>query len=197
MNSSMTGARGNIPTGSSSPRGATMTTGSSSTRAPKGYETGKLQNFTPEMMDLFKNMFSQVNPGSYLSRLASGDESLFEEMERPAMRQFQGLQSQTASQFSGAGMGARRGSGFRNTINQQTSDFAGDLQSKRQGMQRQAINDLMGLSGDLLNQRPYENYLVPKSKPWWQEALTGIAKEGVSAGVKSMFHGASAYGGGG
>ena len=161
-------------------------------KTPRGYESGSIQNFTPDQMKLFQDLFSQVGPGSYTSRLAGGDESLFNQMEAPAMRQFSQLQGQNASRFSGMGLGARKGSGFQNFQNQATSDFAQDLQSRRQELQRQAIQDLMGMSRDLLGQRPYENYLVPKQKPWWQELLLGIGQTAVKSGVESAFKGASA-----
>src|SRR5271156_1764295 len=87
-------------------------------KIPSGYKQARLQNFTPEQFELFQQLFSHLGPGSYLSRLAEGDESLFSEMEGPAMRQFQELQGDLASRFSGAGMGARKGSGFQNAANQ-------------------------------------------------------------------------------
>lgn len=158
-------------------------------KIPSGYKKGTLQQFTPQQMQLFQQLFSNVGPESYLSRLAGGDQSLFEEIEAPAMRQFNQLQGQNASRFSGMGLGARRGSGFQNAQNQATSDFAQDLQSRRQELQRQAIQDLMGLSSNLLNQRPYENQLVKKSKPWWQELLLGIGQTAVKSGVESAFSG--------
>ena len=133
-------------------------------KIPKGYSAGKLQQFTPEQIQLFQQNFSHLGPDSYLSRLAGGDQSMFEEMEAPAMRQFQELQGGLASRFSGSGMGARRGSGFQNTQNQATSDFAMQLQSQRQSLRRQAIDDLMGFSNQLLNQRPYQNTLQPKQQ---------------------------------
>lgn len=129
---------------------------------PKGYRQGRTSNYTPEMMKLFRSLFSQLGPDSDLYRMAEGDEDYYEDMEAPAWRQFQEAQGDLASRFSGSGMGARKGSGFQNAVNQQSSDFAMGLQSRRQDLQRQAIKDLMGMSGDLLNQRPYENYLVPK-----------------------------------
>lgn len=141
-------------------------------KVPSGYKSGRLQNFTPEQMELFKSLFGHLGEGSYLSRLAGGDESLFEEMEAPALRQFSGLQGNLASRFSGMGMGARKSSGFQNTSNQAASDFAQDLQSKRQGLQRQALQDLMGMSGSLLGQRPYEQFLTPKSS--WLDSLGGL-----------------------
>ena len=149
---------------------------------PKGYQAGQMQQFSPEQMKLFQQMFGQVGPESFLGKLAGGDEGQFAQLEAPAMKQFAGLQGNLASRFSGMGMGARRSSGFQNTANQATSDFAQQLQSQRMGLQKQAIQDLMGMSGQLLGQRPYEQFLTPKQKPFWQELLGGLAG-GVGSGV--------------
>lgn len=137
--------------------------GSPGENIPKGYRKGVLNNFTPEQNQLFQELFSHVSPDSYLSKLAMGDESQFEEMEAPQHRQFQGLLGNIASKFSGMGTGARRSSGFQNTVNSAASNFAQDLASKRQDLQKQAIMELMGLSGSLLSQRPQENLLTNKS----------------------------------
>lgn len=135
-------------------------------KVPKGYEVSRLQQFTPEQMQLLQRMIGQVGPDSYLSRLAGGDQALFEEMEAPAMRQFAGLQGNLASRFSGLGgeksLGSRRSSGFQNTANQATSEFAQGLQSRRQELQRQAIRDMQDIGGSLLNQRPYDQFLTKK-----------------------------------
>ncbi len=157
---SMGGYRG--PSGGNSGRDLMSGGGISGNSIPKGYKSGQMQQFTPEQMQLFQQMFNQVSPDSYLSRLSGGDESLFNEMEAPALRQFNSLQGNIASRFSGMGTGARRSSGFQNTMNAASSDFAQDLASKRQGLQRQAIMDLMGLSENLLGQRPYQQFLSPK-----------------------------------
>jgi hypothetical protein len=132
--------------------------GSFKEKIPKGYKASSLQQFTPEQMQLFQQMLGQVGPNSYLSRLAGGDQSLFEEMEAPAHRQFQEKLGYLGSRFSNAGMGARRGSGFQNATNQATSDFAMNLQANRQALQRQAIQDLHGMSQNLLNQRPFDRF---------------------------------------
>jgi len=98
-------------------------------------------------------------------------------MEAPALRQFSGLQSNLASRFSGmGGLGARRSSGFQNTMNSAASNFAQELQANRQNLQRQALQDLMGFSNSLLGQRPQENVLVEKSLPWWQQGLIAGAQ---------------------
>lgn len=145
---------------------------------PKGYKQGQLQQFTPEQMQLFQQLFSNVGPQSYLSRLAGGDEGLFEEMEAPAHRQFQGKLGEIASRFSGYGMGGRRSSGFNLESTQAASNFSQDLSSKRQELQRQALMDLMNMSNSLLGQRPYEQSLIKKQAPFWQQLLLGINEQG-------------------
>lgn len=147
-----------------------------------GYNVGRTNNFTPEQMDLFQSLFSHVSPESYTGRLATGDESLFGEMEAPALRQFSALQGNLASRFSGMGAGARKSSGFQNVSNQAASEFAQDLQSRRQDLQRQAIKDLMGMSSEILGQRPFEEFLMePKQKKsFLQKILGGILPIGGS-----------------
>lgn len=142
---------------------------------PKGYRQGQLQQFTPEQMNLFRQMFSQVGPESFLSKLAGGDQSQFEALEAPAMRQFAGLQGDIASRFSGAGMGARRSSGFGQAQTSAAQQFAESLQAQRLGLQRQALMDLMGISESLLGQRPYEQFMVQKQPSFLQQLGLGAA----------------------
>lgn len=158
-------------------------TGNTSMQKLGGYRHFKTQTFTPEQMQLFGQLFGQVGPESFLSRLAGGDEGIFNQIEAPALRQFQGLQGQLASRFSGMGSGARRSSGFQNAANQQTADFAEQLQANRLGLQRQAIGDLMGLGNQLLGQRPYEQFAVPKGRSFMQELLMGLIGAGGQAGA--------------
>lgn len=155
-------------------------------KAPSGYK--QYQNYTPQQMDLHNQQFDQVSPESYTSRLAGGDQSLFDEMEAPAMRQFNELQSENASRFSGMGMGARKGSGFQNFQNQATSNFAQDLQAKRQSLRQQAIKDLHGMSGDLLNQEPYGLY-EKRNKPSFLESLVKGGAPLVGGAVGGYFGG--------
>jgi hypothetical protein len=147
-------------------------TGGLGNKAPRGYELGRLQNFTPEQMELFRSLFSQLGPESYLSKLAGGDEGIFQQIEAPALRQFTGLQGGLASRFSGMGSGARRSSGFQNAANQQASEFAESLHAQRQQLQRDALRDLFGMSNQLLSQRPYEEFFLEKP-PSFLESLFG------------------------
>lgn len=150
---------------------------------PKGYKMGQIQQFTPEQMNLFKNLFSQVSPDSFTSRLAGGDEGAFAQMEAPAMRQFGGLQGGIASRFSGMGsFGARRSSGFQNEMSQASQEFAERLQAQRMGLQRQALQDLMSMSSQLLGQRPYETSLIKQDPSIWMQLLSGLGGMAGQAG---------------
>ena len=179
-------------TGSRGPTGSMMQGKKTGDIIPKGYSKGQLQQFTPEQMQLFQQLFSNVSPDSYLSKLAGGDESLFQEMEAPALRQFNELQGGLASRFSGQGgggnqlaLGSRRSSGFQNTSSAAASNFAQDLASRRQQLQQQAIKDLMGLSSDLLGQRPQETFLA--QKPQKQPGFLHEAGVGLAGGIGQGF----------
>lgn len=170
------------PTGSKNGMNATGSMSSGrmpKDKIPKGYRKGELQNFSPEMMKLFQSLFPHLSEDSDLSQLASGDESSFDDMEAPALRQFNELLGGLASRFSGQGgqgsLGARRSSGFQNATTSAASNFAQELQSQRQGLTRQALNDLMSHSNTLLGQKPTEKLLTEKPKKWWEAPTSGIA----------------------
>jgi hypothetical protein len=153
---------------------------------PKGYNVGQLQNFTPEAMDLYQQLFGYLGPDSDLARLAGGDESYFQQMEAPALRQFNELQGGLASRFSGMGMGARKSSGFQNTATQASSNFAQDLASRRQELSRQALMDMFNMSNVLLGQKPYDRFLA--EKPEKGPALGGWGPVlGTAAGAAGGF----------
>ncbi len=166
MSSSLGGFGGLRPNTGSGLRGASTGTlkrgGISGDVIPKGYRAGQLQQFTPEQMDLFQQLFGHLGPDSFLSKLAGGDEEGFEQMEAPAHRQFQGQLGQLASRFSGMGTGGRQNSGFQNTATAATSNFSQDLASKRMDLQKNALSDLMSFSQMLMGQRPQERFLAEK-----------------------------------
>lgn len=154
-------------------------------KLPSGYGAGQLQQYTPEQMQLFGQQFSHLGPDSALSKLASGDQSQFAQMEEPALRQFNSLQGNLASRFSGQGMGGRHSSGFQNASNAAASDFAQNLQSQRMNYQQQAIRDLMGMSNTLLGQRPYERFRIQNQED--QGFDWGGLAGGVLGGVGGFF----------
>ncbi len=151
-------------------------------KIPKGYSTSQVAQYTPEQMQLFQQGLGNVGPQSYLSRLAGGDQELFNQIEAPAMQQYAGLQGNLASRFSGAGggFGARKSSGFQNEAGNQASNFALNLQAQRQQLQHQATMDLHNMSQQLLGNRPYETSLVKKQQKEGVDWL-GLGAAGLGA----------------
>ena len=180
MSTSMTGSRG--PSGLSSKGG--MTGGNI---IPKGYEQGQLSQFTPEQTQLFQQMFGHVGPESYLSRLAGGDEGMFNQLEAPAYREFHGMQGQLGSRFSGMGMGGRHSSGFQNQANAASANFAENMAARRMGLQQNALQELMNMSNQLLGQRPYEQFLIKQQQqPSGFQSFLGSALPIAGAGIGSF-----------
>jgi len=157
----------------------------------KNQKIRQMQNFTPEQMELQRMGEERVGPNSNTARMAAGDESIFNQMEAPALRQFSQLQGNTASRFSSLGgqgsLSSRGSSGFQNEMNQAGSNFAQDLQSRRQELTRQATMDLHNMSQGLLSNRPYERW-VDEQKPdqGWDWGGTAGA---VGGGIAGFFAG--------
>jgi len=164
--------------------------GAAGNNIPKGYSAGSLQQFTPEQMNLFRQSFGFTGPGSQLYQQAMGSDQGFAPYENYANRQFQEQTGQLAHRFSGMGLGARHGSGFQNQATQGAQDFASTLALQRQGLQRQALMDLMGISESLLGQRPQENFLVKKQqKPSFWGQLIGAGAPIAGAAIGGAFGG--------
>ena len=169
--------------------------GAAGNKIPKGYSAGRLQQYTPEQQSLYSSLFPYVSPGSQLSERAQGSDAGFQPYEDYARRQFQEATGQLASRFSGVGQGAmsaRKGSGFQNALTQGAQDFATQLAMQRQELQRNALHDLMGISESLLNQRPFNQFLIQKPpkqpKQGFFSKLFGAAAP-VAGGVLGGFFG--------
>lgn len=160
---------------------------------PKGFHSMQTQLFTPEQMNLFKNMFGQIGPESFTARLARGAPGIFDEIEAPAKRQFQEMQGDIASRFSGSQpgmMSARRGSGFQGEMNQATRDLAMDLQAQRMGLMRGAEEDLMKYQEMLLGQTPFHRDIYQQQKkPSFLKRIFGGALPAIGAGIGGIFGG--------
>lgn len=160
-----------------------------------GYDIVQAPRYSQDKMRQMEELRGIIEPGykqglGDMSRLAGGDQSYFEQLEAPAMRQFGELQGNIASRFSqggdlgagGAGsMGARHSSGFQNTMSGQASNLAERLMGQRMGLQQNALSQLSGLYSEL-TQDPYEMYIEEKKRRnGWGNALSG-AVSGATAG---------------
>lgn len=173
MTSSIYGGQG-FATGQTAKQSST---GITKPKHVSGYR--HFENMTPEQMQLLSQLTGHLSPDSFLSKLAGGDQEAFAEVEAPALKQFSALQGNLASRFSGMGLGGRKSSGFKNTMNTAASDFAQQLQSNRLNLRQQALKELMTYGSDLLRQQPYG--LVEKqqkSNPWAAVAGAGLGAAG-------------------
>lgn len=142
----------------------------------------RFQQFTPEQLDLFNQLFGLTGPQSFLSQLVGGDEETFRQIEAPALRQFNEIAGGLASRFSGMGMGARGSSGFQNASTAAASNLAERLQGNRQALQRQALMDLSTIAQMLLGQQPFG--LVEKAQR---------GPSGIGAGVGTLLGGLGGF----
>jgi hypothetical protein len=157
-----------------------------------GYDVVQTPRLSPQVMQLWEQLMGGSQPGvqsglSHLSQLAGGgSEDYWKQLEAPALRQFGELQGDIASRFSGLGSGGRHSSGFQNALGGAAADLSERLQSQRLGLQRGAIDQLLGLYGDLMHNDPYEMMLTQRQKKpsIWQKLLGGglpIAGAGLGA----------------
>lgn len=161
------------------------------TMIPSGHSLARTPNFTPQQMDLFKSLLGSLQEGGglgggidFMSQLAQGDEAAFGQAEAPAYSAFNKMMGQQASRFSQ--YGARDSSAFQNAISGGAAGLSEQLQEKRLGLQSSAIERLLGLSGDLLGQRPYDTSLVEKSPGMDWAGLGGKGAEGAGNILGSM-----------
>ncbi len=144
------------PTGTASPSGNIS-----------GYKLKQVSNFTPEMQNLFKMLLGGTQGGlgggglDWLSKLAGGDEASFQQTEAPMHNAFNQKLGDIGSRF--ANMGAVDSSAFQNATSGAASQFGQELGANRINLQQGALDRLLGLSQNLLSQRPHENILQPKS----------------------------------
>lgn len=173
-------------------RGMSMAaTGSVSSLGKSGYNLVTAPNKSPEQMGLFNQGAQGLSQGfpqilqQLLQMGAGGNEEMWRKLEAPALRQFGQLQGNIASRFSGAGMGARRSSGFQNATGEAATDLSERLQSNRLGLQHQSIQDLMGLYNNLIGQDLNTTAFLPKPKKWWEELLPALAG-GIGSGGAAL-----------
>jgi hypothetical protein len=125
-----------------------------------------------------------IGPGlDQISSLAGGGtEEQWRQLEAPAFRQFNQIQGDLASRFSGAGTGARRSSGFQNASSGAAADLAERLQSKRLSIQMSSRDQLLDLYSELLGMDTQRTWGIEnKRKNSWGGAISG-ATSGALAG---------------
>src|SRR5271157_3944886 len=107
-----------------------------------GYDTTKVGTLNRQQKNLFGQSSQGVQSGleggyDYLSRLASGDPSIFEQIEAPAHTKFQQFLGDIGSRFSQ--FGGRNSSAFENAVSGAGAEMSENLASNRNNLMMQAI----------------------------------------------------------
>lgn len=156
-------------------------------KTPKGYSSYSQQTMDPQALQFRNQLMGAVQPGAikgadFLSRMAGGDQSMFEEMEAPAWNDYEQGMGAMGTRFSNMGMGAQNSSGFKQAMGGMAGQFAQNLHSQRMSFQQQAIKDLMGMSGELMGMKTMDSGLVKKPPSGWEQFLSMISGMSGQAG---------------
>lgn len=141
-----------------------------------GYKVKQMQNFTPQQMQLFQMLLGQTQGGlgggglDWLSKLAGGDEQTFQQTEAPMHNAFNAKLGDIGSRF--ANLGAVGSSAFQNATSGAASQFAQELGANRVNLQQGALDRLLGMSQNLLQQKPYDRVMQKKTD--WSDILGSI-----------------------
>lgn len=121
---------------------------------PKGYDLYSLPTMGGGQKDIYNLLKGQFQGGAgdvyqKLFGMARGDAGTFDQMEAPALRQFQQtIAPGIASRYAGSGIGAS--SGMQNSIANAGANLAENLQAQRTNLMRQSMQDVLGIGNTLL-----------------------------------------------
>ncbi len=152
-------------------------------KAPKGFDMLQF----PTRGGKSAGIYDQLG-GDFLQQLlsrAQGNDQSFQPQEQQAQNFYQQqLAPQIAQRYAGSGIGGS--SGMQNALASGASNLTTDLQSQRNDLMHQSMQDVMHLGNLLLSHPDMENYFMPKKekKPWWHQALgIGLPAIGTAAGA--------------
>ena len=158
------------------------------------YNTQQVPNFSPKQMKLFRQLLGGVNQGGglqsglgRLNRLAGGSQEEMAAQEAPAYADFQKSLGQIGSRF--AGFGAQGSSAFQNATSGAAQSLAENLQQQRMGIQDSALERLLGLSSNLLGQRPYDTLYDKQDEGFDWGGLLGALGGGIASSFGGPFLG--------
>lgn len=132
-----------------------------SMKPPKGYGAYSLPTMGGGQADIYNLLKNQFQGGAgdiyqKLFGMARGDAGTFDQLEAPALRQFQEqIAPQIAQRYAGSGISGS--SGLNNSLAGAGANLAENLQGQRLGLMQQSMHDVLHL-GDLLLGTPTQQY---------------------------------------
>lgn len=135
---------------------------------------------TQGQIDLLEKLLGKsqkaIDPAyDFLTQLLSGDETIFQQLEQPAIRAFEeDIAPGIAERFSGAGAGAQGSSAFQQQLATAGSRLAQSLGEQRTGLRMSALDRVLSQLDRPLGYQPYSQAYVPKQSGFLQEFGLGL-----------------------
>ena len=156
---------------------------------PKGYSPVSIPRYNPQQNKILQNLLGKL--GMYggqsvdtLGQMAAGSNEYFTGRENQAMDFFNNrLLPQIKQQYANQGM--LGSSAFGGTMAQAGADLSSGLYNQRQDLQRQAIQDLLGLTQSL-STTPTQEYgflAKPEKKKFDWGSLLGLLGTGIKTAM--------------
>lgn len=165
---------------------------SATPKIPRGFEMYSLPTMGGGQADIYNMLKGQFQQGGgdvfqKLFGLAKGDSDMFDQLEAPAMRQFQQqIAPGIAQRYAGSGIGSS--SGMQNSIAGAGANLAENLQSQRMGLMERSMQNVLGL-GDRLLGTPTQQFGLSQKENMMRDfmqmlGMAGGQMAGVFGGTK-------------
>lgn len=158
-------------------------------KPPKGYQQYANPLLPDYSRDALKALIQKLSPMTsgaidVLGQQARGGANI-DQYRNSQMANFQSdIIPQILQQYGSFGSG--RNSGLNNALASATGQLGQNLATRREGLQSDAISQLLGFNTQFLNMRPYEYGLkeIPEKKSKWMEFLGG--SNGQKGGLENI-----------
>jgi hypothetical protein len=165
---------------------------SATPKVPSGYGMYSLPTMGGGQKDIYEMLKSQFMQGGgdiyqRLFGMAKGDQDLFNQLEAPAIRQFQQqIAPGIAQRYAGSGIGSS--SGMQNALAGAAGNLAENLQGQRMGLMQQSMHDVLHL-GDMLLGSPTQQFGLVQKQNLMNQLMqllgAGVSQAGgIYGGVK-------------
>ena len=150
-------------------------------KLPSGYSAYSLPTMGSDQKGIYDMLKGQFQGGAgdvyqKLFGMASGDEGTFDQLEKPALRQFnEVIAPGIASRYSGSGIS--NSSGMQNSIAGAGASLAEQLQSQRTGLMRQSMQDVLGL-GNMLLGTPTQQFGITQKESLLRDLMQLLGTAG-------------------
>ena len=151
------------------------------TKNVTGYKAHQIQNYTPQAMKFYEDYMDKIGGGAmkgadYYTKIAAGDQSVFDEIEKPAYNAYEKQIGALGNRFSH--LGALDSNYFENATAGAGRELQENLASKRTELRQKAIDTLMNQSSALLDKKPFETvYEKEKDPNEWMNVLSSMGPE--------------------